>query len=132
MQSELLPEGTTVAFFSISYLVLLWIYSSPKKGCFPAVHIFLRITGQFYLTEIFINVPRHMNQSQTDTFVSYLNASSSKHLHFKRNNKCNNELKPDLCSVLKMAKMCFVDIKPFSTSLIFRLSRGNMYFFSFS
>lgn len=41
----------------ILYLVFLWINPSPKEGRFPAVHIFLRITGQFYLTEIFINVP---------------------------------------------------------------------------
>lgn len=38
----------------------------------------------------------------------------------------------NLCSVLKIAKVCFVDMKPFSTSLSFRLSSGNMYFFSFS
>lgn len=37
-----------------------------------------------------------------------------------------------LCSVLKMAKTCLLDMKPFSTSRILRLSRGSMYFFSFS
>lgn len=37
-----------------------------------------------------------------------------------------------LCSVLKMAKTCLLDMKPFSTSLSFKLSRGSMYFFSFS
>lgn len=61
----------------ISYLVLLWINPSPKEGCFPAVHIFLRITGQFYLTEIFINVPVHIQERQTDEFVSLLNACSA-------------------------------------------------------
>lgn len=39
---------------------------------------------------------------------------------------------PHLCSVLKMAKTCLVDMNPFSTSRILRLSRGSMYFFSFS
>lgn len=37
-----------------------------------------------------------------------------------------------LCSVLKRAKMCLLDMNPFSTSRSFRLSTGNMYFFSFS
>lgn len=37
-----------------------------------------------------------------------------------------------LCSVLKMAKTCLLDMKPFSTSRILRLSRGSIYFFSFS
>lgn len=37
-----------------------------------------------------------------------------------------------LCSVLKIAKMCLLDIKLFSTSLTFRLSKGSIYFFSFS
>lgn len=36
------------------------------------------------------------------------------------------------CSVLKMANMCLLDMKLFSTSLTFRLSKGSMYFFSFS
>lgn len=61
----------------ISYLVLLWINPSSKERCFPAVYIFLRITGQFYLTEIFINVPVHVNKRQSDEFVSLLNACSS-------------------------------------------------------
>ena len=38
----------------------------------------------------------------------------------------------DLLSVLKMAKTCLADMKPFSTSRSFRLSKGSMYFFSFS
>lgn len=37
-----------------------------------------------------------------------------------------------LCSVLKRAKMCLLDMKPFSTSRSFRLSTDSMYFFSFS
>lgn len=37
-----------------------------------------------------------------------------------------------LCSVLKSAKMCLLDIKLFSTSRTFRLSKGSIYFFSFS
>ena len=37
-----------------------------------------------------------------------------------------------LCSVLKRAKMCLLDMKPFSTSRNFRLSTESMYFFSFS
>lgn len=37
-----------------------------------------------------------------------------------------------LCSVLKRAKMCLLDMKPFSTSRSFRLSTCSMYFFSFS
>ena len=37
-----------------------------------------------------------------------------------------------LCSVLKRAKMCLLDMKPFSTSRNFRLSTDSMYFFSFS
>lgn len=115
----------------ISYLVLLWINPSPQEGCFPAIHIVLRITGQFYLTKIFINVPVRIHGRQSDEFLSLLQCKQFKQLHLKRN-KLINEHSPDLCSVLKMAKMCFVDIKPFSTSLIFRLSRGNMYFFSFS
>lgn len=53
------------------------------------------------------------------------------HVHSHISNP-HKQLNSDLCSVLKIAKMCFVDIKPFSTSLIFRLSRGSMYFFSFS
>lgn len=40
-----------------TYLVLLRINSSPEEGCFPAVHIFLRITGQFYLKKIFVHIP---------------------------------------------------------------------------
>lgn len=39
---------------------------------------------------------------------------------------------PHLCSVLKMANTCLLDMKPFSTSRILRLSSGSMYFFSFS
>ena len=33
---------------------------------------------------------------------------------------------------MKMAKTCLLDMKPFSTSRILRLSKGSMYFFSFS
>lgn len=38
----------------------------------------------------------------------------------------------NLNSVLKIAKTNLLDMKPFSTSLSFKLSRGSMYFFSFS
>lgn len=37
-----------------------------------------------------------------------------------------------LCSVLKRANICLLDMKPFSTSRSFRLSTCSMYFFSFS
>lgn len=41
------------------YLIFLWINTSPEEGGFPAVHIFLGVTGQLNLTEIFIHIPRH-------------------------------------------------------------------------
>lgn len=37
-----------------------------------------------------------------------------------------------LCSVLNRAKICLLDMNPFSTSRSFRLSTDSMYFFSFS
>ena len=119
-----------------SYLVLLRIHSSPEERCFPAVHILLRITGQFYLTKILVDISEHTNNRETQVVVNVY-TRIRKNTITQCGGQCafspvKKQHNPDLCSVLKIPKVCFVDIKPFSTSLSFRLSSGSIYFFSFS
>lgn len=50
------------------YLVFLRVDAGPEEGGFPAVHVFLGVTGQLNLTEIFIDIParkRHRVRTQT-------------------------------------------------------------------
>lgn len=56
----------------------------------------------------------------TQTLTHQANTDAHAHAHTNLN------------SVLKIAKTNLLDMKPFSTSLSFKLSRGSMYFFSFS
>lgn len=61
------PESAEKRGAAGTYLVLLRIDACPEEGRFPAVHILLRITGQFYLTEILVHVPVQMNKWHTHT-----------------------------------------------------------------
>lgn len=44
-------------------LIFLRINSCPEERCFPAIHIILRITCQFYLAKILVHVPVQINMS---------------------------------------------------------------------
>lgn len=79
------------------------------------------VFGDFKLSPLYKNMHADKNQYQAIQAHSLRSTNVSSKQH-----------SPDLCSVLKIANMCFVDMKLFSTSLIFRLSRGSIYFFSFS
>lgn len=122
--------------YFVTYLVLFWINSSPEERRFPAVHIILSITCQFYLAKILVHVPVEINKWLCVASLQYTNSCTHKEkigLQEYRSTSTGFIINTtDLCSVLKIAKMCFVDIKPFSTSLSFRLSKGSIYFFSFS
>lgn len=169
-------------------MVFLWVNSRSEEGGFPAVHVFLGITGQLDLTEILVHVPREDGAkprvggvggswrvtgnprrcsrpgARTDGeagCAAWLWAgdgqgkgrtAGARPAALGAPGAIPGERRdsggapsggglplaaapagcPYLCSVLKMAKTCLLDMNPFSTSLIFRLSRGNMYFFSFS
>lgn len=145
----------------VQYLVLLRVDPSPQERGFPTVHVLLGVTGQLNLTQVLIHIPawwmaKH-NQGGCKFYLISVNSLSRFPSMLLDENfvtfKCQftswfTELKwqtcmeqdthtqhihfPDLDSVLKTPNTCLVDMKPFSTSLSLRLSRGSMYFFSFS
>ncbi len=112
----------------------LRIDAGTQERRFPSVHILLTLAGQLQLTVVLIHVPirciRLVFKGFTGlkkTPVEIVNADLSV-IHSSM--QCI--MTSDLCSVLNRAKICLLDMKPFSTSLNFRLSTCSMYFFSFS